>query len=122
EPLIGRLHTEAPSVHVVFLPEAVEDTPALRQGFLDVEVGVLGHLDPETRTEQLATVPLLGVVRARHPLFDGPINARRFAEADHIGISRTGKRHGPIDTALARQGLQRNVAAVVPGHTSAMML
>lgn len=122
QPLIGRLHARAPGVGVVFLPEAIEDTPALRQGFVDIELGVLSHLDPETRTEQLASLSVLGVARTGHPLFDGPIDARRFAAADHIGISRTGKRHGPIDTALAAQGLRRNVAVVVPSHTSAMML
>ncbi|GAA2085440.1 hypothetical protein GCM10009801_47150 [Streptomyces albiaxialis] len=52
----------------------------------------------------------------------GRIDARRFAEADHIGISRHGKRHGPLDDALAAHGLRRRVAVVVPSHTSAMLL
>ncbi|MCX2730521.1 LysR substrate-binding domain-containing protein [Saccharopolyspora sp. NFXS83] len=107
---------------IVFLPESAEDTPALRQGVVDLELGVLGHLDPETCAERLITTSLLGVARQGHPLVDGPIDARRFAEADHIGTSRTGKRHGPIDTALAEVGLRRRVPIVVPSHTSAMLL
>jgi DNA-binding transcriptional LysR family regulator len=121
-PLIGRLRAEAPGVGVVFLSESIEDSAALRQGVVDVELGVLDHLDPETCTEHLATVSMLGVARKDHPLFDGPVDARRFAAADHVGISRTGKRHGPIDTALAKQGLRRSVAVAVPSHTSAMMV
>ncbi|PWI41374.1 LysR family transcriptional regulator [Streptomyces sp. ICBB 8177] len=120
--LTERIHAEAPHVDVVFLPEAMEGGPALRQGWVDVELGVLAHLDPETRTRPLARMRVVGVARRRHPLFDGPIDARRFAEVDHIGISRQGKRLGPIDTALAGLGLRRRIAVVVPSHTSAMML
>lgn len=121
--LVERVRARAPRVDVVFLPEALEDGPALRQGLVDVELGVLGHVDPEVRTRQLLRVPLVGLARADHPLFDGRrITARRFAAADHIGVSRRGKRLGPIDTALTGLGLRRRVAAVVPSHTGAMLL
>ncbi|MER7845881.1 LysR family transcriptional regulator [Kitasatospora sp. NPDC096077] len=121
-PLIGRIRAEAPGVDVVFLPEALEGGPGLRQGQVDVEVGVLGHLDPEIRSRPLVTAPVVGVARVGHPLFEGRITARRFAAADHIGVSRRGKRLGPIDAALAERGLTRRVAVVVPGHTTAMLL
>ncbi|GAA2714096.1 MULTISPECIES: LysR family transcriptional regulator [Streptomyces] len=125
-PLTERIHAEAPHVDVVFLSEALEGGPGLRQGSIDLELGVLGHLDPEIRTRPLVRVPLVGVARSGHPLFggraDGRIDARRFAAADHIGISRLGKRLGPIDTALAERGLRRRVAVVVPSHTAALLL
>ncbi|WBP90029.1 LysR family transcriptional regulator [Kitasatospora cathayae] len=121
-PLTERIRAEAPGVDVVFLPEALEDGPALRQGLVDVEVGVLGRLDPEIRTRPLITAPVAGVARSGHPLFEGRITARRFAAADHIGVSRRGRRLGPIDTALADRGLRRRVAVVVPSHTGAMLL
>ncbi|MEV4436851.1 LysR family transcriptional regulator [Streptomyces sp. NPDC049585] len=121
-PLTERLHVEAPHVDVVFLPEALEGGPGLRQGSVDLELGVLGHLDPEIRTRPIVRMPLVGVARSGHPLFGGRIDARRFAAADHIGISRLGKRLGPIDTALADRGLRRRVAVVVPSHTAAMIL
>ncbi|MFF8373603.1 LysR family transcriptional regulator [Streptomyces lydicus] len=120
--LTDRIHAEAPHVDVVFLPEALEGGPALRQGWVDVELGVLGHLDPEVRTQRLTRMTLVGIARSGHPLFDGRIDARRFAAADHIGISRHGKRLGPIDDALAERGLRRRLAVVVPSHTGAMML
>ncbi|MFF7989189.1 LysR family transcriptional regulator [Kitasatospora xanthocidica] len=120
--LTERIRAEAPKVDVLFLPEALEGGPALRQGQVDVEVGVLGRLDPEIRTRPLVRAPLVGVARSGHPLFEGRITARRFAAVDHIGISRRGKRLGPIDTVLAERGLRRRVAVVVPSHTSAMLL
>ncbi|MEV7028131.1 LysR family transcriptional regulator, partial [Kitasatospora sp. NPDC093558] len=128
--LTDRIRAEAPQVDVVFLPEALEDGPALRQGRVDVELGVLGHLDPEIRTRALTRLPLVGVARAGHPIFrgrkgsrtDSRVTARRFAAADHIGVSRQGKRLGAIDSALAEKGLRRRVAVVVPSHTSAMLL
>ncbi|MFF3766378.1 LysR family transcriptional regulator [Streptomyces sp. NPDC001922] len=120
--LTERIHEEAPHVDVVFLPEALEGGPALRQGWIDVELGVLGRLDPEIRTRALVEMSLVGVARSGHPLFRGRIDARRFAAADHIGISRLGKRLGPIDSALAELGLRRRLPVVVPSHTSAMML
>ncbi|MEL3946377.1 LysR family transcriptional regulator [Streptomyces sp. LNU-CPARS28] len=121
-PLTERVRAQAPDVDVVFLPEALEGGPALREGTLDVELGVLGHLDPEIRTQSLVQRPLVGVARSGHPLFRKRIDARHFAAADHIGISRHGKRLGPIDHALAERGLRRRVAVVVPSHTSAMLL
>ncbi|CDR07890.1 LysR substrate-binding domain-containing protein [Streptomyces iranensis] len=93
-----------------------------RQGWVDVELGVLGPLDPEIRSRPLTRMTMAGIARGGHPLFDGRIDARRYAAADHIGISRHGKRLGPIDSALAERGLRRRIAVVVPSHTSAMML
>ncbi|MFG3229615.1 LysR family transcriptional regulator [Kitasatospora sp. NPDC048194] len=121
-PLRERIRAEAPDVDVVFLPESLEGGPALRQGLVDVEVGVLGQLDPEIRTRPLVSAPVVGVAREGHPLFEGRITARRFAAADHIGVSRRGKRLGPIDAALAARGLRRRVAVVVPSHTSGLLL
>lgn len=121
--LVARIRAEAPHVDVVFVPEAVEGGPALRQGGVDVELGVLGQLDPEVRTRPLTLGTPVGVARSGHPLFGGRgIGVRRFAAADHIGISRLGKRLGPIDTALAEHGLRRRIALVVPSHTSAMLV
>jgi DNA-binding transcriptional LysR family regulator len=39
----------------------------------------------------------------------------------HIGVSRRGKTQGPIDAALARLGLDRHVALVVPTPSSALL-
>ncbi|SKV52886.1 Putative transcriptional regulator, LysR family [Mycobacteroides abscessus subsp. abscessus] len=121
-PLLERLRHDAPGVNVVFAPEAREDTGALRRGDIDIELGSLDHLDPETRHTPVAMLPMVGVAAQDHPLFEGPIDAGTFATYGHISVSRRGKLHGPIDEALARHGLRRRVPVVVPSHTSAMLL
>ena len=121
-PLLDTLRRESPGINVVFRPEAMEGTAALRQGHVDVELGVLSDLEPEIRHRPLATMTFLGVAREANPIFDRPIDAERFAASDHISISRRGKQRGPIDDALARLGLRRRVAVVVPTHSSAMLL
>lgn len=121
-PLLERLGQQAPQVDVVFVPEAYEDTGALRRGDVDIELGVLGDLDPEIQHRPLAAVPILGLARAEHPLFAAPIDAAQFARWGHIGVSRRGRKRGPIDDALERKGLRRRVHVVVPGYTSALLL
>lgn len=120
--LLGRVSAQAPHVSVVFSPEALEGGPALRQGWVDVEVGVLSHLDPEIRTRPLIDAELVGVARADHPLFAKRMDVRRFAACGHIGVSRTGRAHGPIDTLLQERALTRRVPVVVPSHTASLLL
>lgn len=49
--LITDVRTQAPGITLRFRPGTLEDTPALREGLVDLEVGVLGHADPEIRSE-----------------------------------------------------------------------
>jgi DNA-binding transcriptional LysR family regulator len=111
---------EAPGVSIRFLPEQFEGGPALRDGRVDLEVGVLDHVDPETVTEDLMTLAMVFVVRRGHPLSRGRARAERLVEAAHVTVSRRGRFTGPIDAALAAQGLQRRVAGVLPSHVTAM--
>ncbi|WP_369381482.1 LysR family transcriptional regulator [Streptomyces sp. cg36] len=121
--LIAAVTAEAPGVTLRFLPEALEGTSALREGRLDLEIGVIGRRDPETRTEHLGTTRLLGVVRPGHPLAARKrVTVRAFAAADHIGVSRQGRVRGPVDERLAELGLSRRVVTVVPNWSTALLL
>ncbi|MFD9334514.1 LysR family transcriptional regulator [Streptomyces sp. NPDC060028] len=121
--LVRAVAGQAPGVTLRFMPEALEGTPALREGRLDLEIGVIGHPDPETRTESLGRTRLLAAVRAGHPLAGRKtVTAGAFAAADHIGLSRQGRVRGPIDDRLAELGLRRRVVAVVPGWSAALLL
>ncbi|RKT85206.1 DNA-binding transcriptional regulator, LysR family [Saccharopolyspora antimicrobica] len=112
----------APGVALRFVPETAEGTSALRDGSVDVEIGVLDHLDPETRTAPLTTTRLVGAVRPEHPLARGEISPQQFAAATHISVSRRGRARGPVDDRLAELGLQRRVPVVLPSHTAALLL
>lgn len=121
--LVGAVARQAPGVTLRFMPETMEGTPALREGRLDLEIGVIGHPDPETRIEPLGHTRFLAAVRAGHPLAARTtVTARAFAAAGHIGVSRQGRVRGPIDDRLAERGLRRRVVAVVPSWSAALHL
>jgi DNA-binding transcriptional LysR family regulator len=111
---------EAPLVTLRFADQGKEDVAALREGRIDLDIGVLGGAGPEIRMQTLLHERFVAVVRRGHPLLKGSVTARRFAAATHVSASRRGLSHGPIDDALAAQGLSRQVRLVVPGFHAAM--
>ncbi|MGW1322204.1 LysR family transcriptional regulator [Streptomyces antibioticus] len=112
--LLARAAAEAPGVRLRFLGESHIDAPFLRDGTADLEVGVIDTTAPEVHREQLHEDRMLGVARAGHPLLEGELTPRRFAEeAGHLIVSRRGRLHGPVDAALAELGLRRRVVASV---------
>ena len=112
--LLARAAAEAPGIRVRFLAESHVDTPYLRQGTADLEIGVVDSTAPEVHVEKLHEDRMVGVVRAGHPLLEGELTPERFAvEADHLIVSRRGKMHGPADARLAELGLKRRVVATV---------
>jgi DNA-binding transcriptional LysR family regulator len=112
---------EAPQVTLRFADQEKEDAAALREGRIDLDIGVLGSIGPEIRMQTLLRDCFVAVVRRGHPLLKGRVTARRFAAATHVSASRRGRPHGPIDQALAAQGLSRQVRFVVPGFHAAML-
>ncbi|WP_431886947.1 LysR substrate-binding domain-containing protein [Micromonospora wenchangensis] len=120
--LIRLARRRAPGVSLRVLAEEWEAGPALRDGRIDLEIGAIDHVDPETHVEELVTLTMAAGVRAGHPLTEGTLTAARLAAAEHVAVSRRGRFTGPLDTALAAQGLSRRVGAVLPGHLAAMML
>jgi DNA-binding transcriptional LysR family regulator len=112
---------EAPQVTLRFADQGKEDVAALREGRIDLDIGVIGTVGPELRVQTLVRDRFVAVVRHGHPLLKGRMTARRFAAATHVSASRRGFNHGPIDDALAAQGLSRQVRFVVPGFHAAML-
>jgi len=121
--LLDDLRVEAPGIALRVRPEGLEDTSALRDGLVDLEIGIIRQGDPEILSETLFIETLVGAVRPKHPLARvKTVTARRFAAADHVVVSRRGRAHGPIDEQLAELGLRRRVVAVVPSFASALHL
>ncbi|MFC8127494.1 LysR family transcriptional regulator [Streptomyces sp. NPDC057302] len=113
---------EAPRISFRFRAEDLEAGPALRDGRIDLEIGSIDHVDPETRIEELVTLRMAAAVRPGHPLTEGTLTPERLAAADHVVVSRRGRFTGPLDTALAERNLRRRVAVVLPSHMAAMTL
>ncbi|MEU3842414.1 LysR family transcriptional regulator [Streptomyces sp. NPDC028635] len=120
--LFARAAREAPGIRLRFLSESHVDAPVLREGTADLEVGVVDSTAPEVHVEVVREDRMLGVVRAGHPLLRGELTAERFAGADHLIVSRRGKLHGPIDTALAELGLRRRVTGTVGTFPSSLFV
>ncbi|MEP6723307.1 MAG: LysR substrate-binding domain-containing protein, partial [Variovorax sp.] len=110
-----------PGVRLRFAPKPDKDVRPLREGLIDLDVGVLGESGPEVRVQALYHDHFIAVVRQGHPLLaEGEITAERYAACDHVVTSRRGRITGPVDTALAAVGLTRNVAVVVPSFGTAV--
>ena len=120
--ILALARREAPMVRLCFVPEGEEDVVALRDGQIDLDIGVVGETGPEVRVQHLFRDRMVGAVRVGHPLTRGPITARRFAAGRHISVSRRGRLRGPIDQALGARGLQREVELAVPSFYSALFV
>jgi len=104
---------DAPRIQIRFVHEGEEDAASLREGRVDLDIGVVDFSEPEMMTLKLVSDRFVGVVRNRHPILKR-LTQQTFASARHLSISRRGRATGPIDAALRERGLEREVAAVVP--------
>ncbi|MGW7243713.1 LysR family transcriptional regulator [Streptomyces sp. NPDC054804] len=120
--LIAAVADTAPNVSLKFLSEPSADVTDLARGQTDLEVGATTPQRPEIAAWHIGTDRMVTVMRADHPLATGPLTPRRFAEAEHVTVSRRGRLTGPIDDALADLGLHRRVRAALPTTAAALEL
>ncbi len=122
-PVAAAMTQAAPHVRLRFAPKLDKDAHPLRQGLIDLEIGVLGTSAPEIRTQVLFFDRLVGVARAGHPLLAGTgVTPERYAACNHVVASRDGHVIQPIDGALQSLGLKRKIMVVVPGYPDAMRI
>jgi DNA-binding transcriptional LysR family regulator len=120
--LVQAVTAAAPGVRLRFAPKPNKDVQPLREGLVDLEIGVLGESGPEVRLQALFQDRFVGVVRKGHPLTAGPVTPERYAACDHVVTSRRGLMTGPVDDALAALGLSRKVVVAVPSFPAALTL
>lgn len=119
--LAAELQKHAPRVRLSFVGKYDKDAQPLRDGTIDLELGVLGTRAPEMKTRMLFHDRFVGICGNNHPLLQEPgITAERYASYQHVVVSRKNNVYGPVDTALARQGLKRQISMVVPGFANAI--
>ena len=122
-PVVAAVSQVAPRVRLRFAPKPDKNARPLREGLIDLEIGLLGTSAPEIRTQFLFRDKLVGVARVGHPLLaDGAVTPERYAAFQHVVASREGEVFQPIDGALERLGLRRTVTVVVPGYPDAMRM
>lgn len=121
--LIARVAEQAPGVRLRFMHKPDKDSASLRDGTVDLETGVVGTTaGPELRTQGLFRDRFIGVVRLGHPLSEGEMTPARYAAGSHISVSRRGLDKGPIDEALEPLKLDRHIATIVAGFSTALAL
>jgi DNA-binding transcriptional LysR family regulator len=119
--LVAAVTAVAPNVQLHFAPKPNKDVGALREGLVDLEIGVLGKSGPEIRVQTLFRDHFVCAVREGHPLLrKGKITAKGYAAYGHVVVSRRGRESGPVDEALGDLGLARTVVAVVPGFRAVL--
>ena len=120
--LIAAAAAKAPLVRLCFAAKEEKSAKHLREGLVDLEIGVLGEMGPEIRLQALFRDRFVGAVRKGHPLLDqkDSITAAKYASFDHVITSRHGLASGPIDKALTELGFERRIAAAVPSFPAAM--
>ncbi|AOE79034.1 LysR family transcriptional regulator [Pseudomonas lurida] len=121
--LLARSARDAPGVRLRFVNKTDKDSALLRDGRVDLETGVVDPIaSPEVLTQALFRDRLVGVVRKGHPLCQGDVSVRRYAEGQHVYVSRRGQDRGQIDDVLEAQGLTRQITTVVAGFATAIAL
>jgi len=119
--LVAAVAAAAPNVQLRIVPKPDKDVGALREGLVDLEIGVLGKSGPEIRVQTLFRDHFVCAVREGHPLLGAAkITAKRYAAYGHVVASRRGHESGPVDEALCVLGLARSVVAVVPSFRAAL--
>jgi DNA-binding transcriptional LysR family regulator len=114
---------QAPGVTLQFLTKPDKESAPLRDGEVDLETGVIdADTAPELRALPLFEDRWVGVVRQGHSLTQGPMTASRFTSAGHILALRRGLHSSEIDDAVQVAGLERRIATVVSGFSTALAL
>ena len=121
--LVARVSTEAPGVRLRFLQKPNKDSAPLRDGTVDLETGVVEKsTSPELRMRALFRDRYIGVVRKGHPLSRGKVTLARYTAARHVGVARRGIDADPVDEALRRIGVERQIVTIVGGFSTALAI
>lgn len=119
--LVTKLRQEAPNIKIVCLPDERAALTDFRQGVIDLEIGELTEYGPDIRVHQLYSEKEVGLVRANHPLYKKKkVSLEEFLKYPHVLVSKEGIENKPIDHALAKVGMKRNVNLSLPSYFTAL--
>lgn len=119
--LVNAVAREAPGVTLEFVAKPEKNARFLREGRVDLEIGVLKNMGPEIRLQALFRDRFVVALAKNHPLAAfADMSREQFISVGHVITSRRGLIRGPVDDALAACGMRRRIAAVVPGFSAAL--
>jgi len=121
--LLRRMMEAAPLVNLRFRAQGQQDVEALREGRIDLDVGVIADIGPEIVRQALFRDRFVAAFRVGHPLEAADtITPELFCQYQHVTVSRRGRTSGPVDDMLLAQGLARRVTVVAPTFTEALWI
>jgi len=113
---------QAPGVDLYYSPNLPSDPEDLREGRVDLAIGVYHRAPPELRRTTLFHDRFVCVVRADHPTVKRKPTLDRFAALEHVLVAPRFQPGSVVDRALAEVGHERRIARVVPYFLAALHL
>ena len=121
--LLDRFSQQAPGITLQFLTKTDKESAPLRDGDVDLETGVIdAQTAPELRALPLFEDRWVGVVNSAHPFAGTSVSASQFIAGDHVLVVRRGLHSSDVDEAFRSVGMERRVATIVNGFSSAIAL
>jgi DNA-binding transcriptional LysR family regulator len=126
-PAFDRLARIAPGVSFHVMPPQFEEPALLRDGTVDLAIGVYDYapysdLPTDLRIQQLFVDPFVCVVRADHPTVGRSVTLAQYVELEHVQIAPRGQPGGYVDEVLAEHGVKRRIVRAVPYFIAALVL
>lgn len=113
---------EAPDVDVATRAVSGPSLAELEDGRLDLVIVPQRNLPEGLMVQPLFDDTFLCAVRRDHPEVRRKLTLERFLALRHVQIAPQGTPGGPVDDALAAQGLSRRVAVRTPSFLAAPLL
>lgn len=125
--ILARVAASAPGIRLRFSLKPDRRGQAIREGAADLETAVVrDDTASDLRTRALFTDRFVGVVRKGHPLASRAVTLADYLRSRHVDVVQHVEADtagsGPIDSRLAARGLERAIALVVGGFSSALAL
>ena len=120
--LVVAVTNAAPRVRLRFAPKPDRDVSPLREGAVDLEIGVLSKMGPEVRVQGLFIDQHVGAVRSGHPILSAKITPKRFAAYGHVVVSHPNQTEDPVSKGLEALGLARNIVVTAPSFPAAIAI
>ncbi|MGI2035557.1 LysR family transcriptional regulator [Rhizobium panacihumi] len=111
---------QVPNARLRFIPQGNEDVQSVRDGTIDLDIGVMGELGPEVRLQTLFHDHFIAVVRREHPLLGQTVKLESLVSYPFVSVSRRGRFNGPLDDVLASVGHSRMTSLAVPSMSDAL--
>ncbi len=108
--VIGRVRSVAPGIDIRITPGTAEAMEALDTGRLDLAISAYGRVPERLGLHELLRDRLVWVLRADHPMAQGPLTLERLASLPHLVRALTDEDTEAVDGIIVERGLERRVA------------